>query len=123
MMEPAGETKKEMDDLDEGSQSDVELKRSFSFCSRGKKRPPELDIELITHPQSHDYHQSSSTFAVSSGNTEGPRTKEALCEPLNLPTLSPLSMPANYINLSGTPTMLSSFMNVLNKKESEPHPS
>ncbi len=102
-------------------ESEAELKRSFSFCqgpngntreSKGNKRPPELDIELIMHSQCHPIQLA--VLNVPSSSNEGTRAREG--EPMGFPMLSPLAMPANYTNLASTPTLLSSLVNVFKKE-------
>ena len=124
-----GEDKKEPPSYDQGMDdeipSDFEPKRSFSFSSRHLKRPPDLNIELITHSplQSQEFIPSHNipltALTVSAGNTDGTRPREAHPSPINSQNLSPLALPGHSISLANTPTLLSSFMNVL-KKEPEP---
>ena len=113
------EYKKDEMEQEEGYQSDSECKRAFSFGARNFKRPPDLNIELISH-------EIEPAAPVSlPGNTDGARLRDhqplispiqPLTSPVNLQMLSPLATPLNCRSLANTPTLLSSFMNVLNKK-------
>ena len=105
-------------DLSVDFHPDVELKRAFSFSARNVKRPPELNIEMITHTPFHspEFPGAGVNESARMGDWQRP---QPLISPINAPLLSPLAMPGQGLSLANTPTMLNSFMNVL-RKDPEP---
>ncbi len=102
-------------------QPDTELKRAFSFCSKGVKRPPELNIELISnHTPSFQQSELLSHHSIEPFSRFKDSNNQPMISPISAQALSPLAMPGQGLSLANTPTMLHSFMNVL-KKDGESH--
>ena len=102
----------------------------FGNTMRNHKRPPDLNIELISElpmVTSQEVHINGNKplspfhlLVPTNPESNKPREAHVLPSPINIQTLSPLAGSDHYHYINFAPTLMSSFNNVL-KKEQNSH--